>query len=289
MYVGRHVNDAGDMAEWKPAARPTATSLGSPLPVTSALVLEAAELRAGDGSVLVGPIDLAVERGQRWALLGPNGSGKTSLLLLAGARRQPIRGRVTVLGERLGAVDVRVLRRRIGHVSHRLADSMRHGMLAEDAVLTGARGVLVPWLTEFTDAERAEAGRLLEVVGCGRLARREVGCLSQGEWARVLLARALIARPELLLLDEPAAGLDLPAREALVSALEASDAETLVVATHHFEELPPSVTHAALLRGGQLIASGPVAEVLTPEPLSACFGIQLVVGRRNGRWSATAR
>jgi iron complex transport system ATP-binding protein len=256
--------------------------------VSAAVVFEAAELRARDGSRMVGPVDLLVEQGQRWALLGPNGSGKTSLLLMAGARRQPIRGAVTVLGERLGKVDVRVLRRRIGHVSHRLADSIRPAMPVTEAVLTGARGALESWLTEFSGEERARAERLLADVGCAGLRDRAVGTLSQGERARVLVARALMARPELLLLDEPAAGLDLPAREALVAALEASDAPTLVLATHHLEELPPSITHAALLREGGLVAAGVVDDALQAGPLSACFGLDLAVERRNGRWSATA-
>ena len=255
--------------------------------MSAAVEFEAAELRARDGSPMVGPLDLRMERGQRWALLGPNGSGKTSLLLLAGARRQPIRGAVSVLGERMGEVDVRVLRRRIGHVSHRLADSMRPGMPVTEAVLTGARGALDSWLTEFSEDERARAAQLLADVGCAELADRTVGTLSQGERARVLLARALMARPELLLLDEPAAGLDLPAREALVAALEAGEASTLVLATHHLEELPPSITHAALLRAGGLVAAGPVGDVLRAAPLSACFGLDLSVERRNGRWSAT--
>ena len=254
-----------------------------------ALLFQAAELRARNGSLLVGPVDLRVAHGERWALLGPNGSGKTSLLLMAGARRHPIRGAVDVLGERIGAVDVRLLRRRIGHVSHRLADSIRPHMLVEDAVLTGARGALESWLTEFSAEEHAEAARRLEAVGCEHLGGRSIGSLSQGERARVLLARALIARPELLLLDEPAAGLDLPAREALVAALERSDAPTVVLATHHLEELPPSITHAALLRSGGLVVAGPVADVLAPGPLSDCFGIELAVERRNGRWSATAQ
>jgi iron complex transport system ATP-binding protein len=252
-----------------------------------ALLFQAAELRARDGSPLVGPIDLRVLPGERWALLGPNGSGKTSLLLLAGARRQPTRGTVSILGERLGAVDVRILRRRIGHVSHRLGDSIRPHMPVLEAVLTGTRGALESWLSELTPEERAEAAKRLRSVGCEGLATRSIGSLSQGERARVLLARALIARPDLLLLDEPAAGLDLPAREALVAALERSDIPTLVLATHHLEELPPSITHAALLRRGSLVAAGPVAEALAPGPLSECFEIDLAVERHNGRWSAT--
>lgn len=252
------------------------------------LVLEAAELTTRDGSRLVGPVDLRVGEGERWALLGPNGSGKTSLLLLAGARRQPIRGGVTVLGERLGATDVRVLRRSIGHSSHRLADAIRPGMRAIEAVLTGARGSLESWLTEFTDDEHARAMAQLDAVGCGHLADRRMAGLSQGERARVLLARALVGMPQLLLLDEPAAGLDLPARELLVAALDRARTPTMLLATHHLEELPPSITHAALLRAGRLVAAGPAPEVLAAGPLSECFGLELEVERRNGRWSATA-
>jgi iron complex transport system ATP-binding protein len=253
-----------------------------------AIRLERAELRTRGGARLVGPLDLRVEAGQRWALLGPNGSGKTSLLLLAGARRQPVSGAVEVLGERLGAVDVRVLRRRIGHVSHRLGEAVRPAMPALDVVLTGMRGALESWLAEFSAEERAAAAALLDEVGCGPLAARPLGTCSQGERARILLARALAAKPELLLLDEPAAGLDLPAREALVAAVDRSPARTVVLATHHVEELPPSISHAALLRDGRLVAAGPLAEVLMPGPLAECFGLPIHAERRNGRWSATA-
>jgi len=239
--------------------------------------------------VLVGPLDLRIEAGERWALLGPNGSGKTSLLSLAGARRQPFSGTVTVLGEQLGSVDVRVLRRRIGHTSHLLSESIRPEMTVLDAVLTGSRGALEAWLTEFSDEERRTAQARLDDVGCGGLAGRTIGTCSQGERARVMLARALMGRPELLLLDEPAAGLDLPSREALVATLDRAELPATVLATHHLEELPASTTHAALLRSGRLVAAGPVTEVLAAEPLEACFGMAIDVARRHGRWTATAR
>ena len=253
-----------------------------------ALRLEGAELRTRSGAVLVGPVDLAIGSGERWALLGPNGSGKTSMLLMAGARRQPIRGSVTVLGERLGSTDVRVLRRRIGHTSHRLADSVRGAMTVREVVLTGARGALESWLTEFTPQEAERADELLGRVGCSYLADHEIGTCSQGERARVMLARALAAEPELLLLDEPCAGLDLPSRESLVQALDDPALPTLVLATHHLEELPKSTTHAALLRDGRLLAAGPADEVLTNETLGACFGMPLEISRHGGRYSARA-
>ena len=238
----------------------------------------------------MGPLDLRIEAGERWALLGPNGSGKTSLLSLAGARRQPFSGTVTVLGEQLGSVDVRVLRRRIGHTSHLLSESIRPEMTVLDAVLTGSRGALESWLTEFSDEERRTAQVRLDDVGCGGLAGRTIGTCSQGERARVMLARALMGRPELLLLDEPAAGLDLPSREALVATLDRAELPAAtVLATHHLEELPASTTHAALLRSGRLVAAGPVTEVLAAGPLEACFGMAIDVARRQGRWTATAR
>jgi iron complex transport system ATP-binding protein len=194
-----------------------------------------------------------------------------------------------VLGETLGVVDVRVLRRRIGHVSHRLSESIRPEMTVLDAVLTGSRGALESWLTEFTADERDAAHARLAEVGLDPLASRAVRTCSQGERARVMLARALMGRPELLLLDEPAAGLDLPSREALVATLDRADLPTTVIATHHLEELPVSTTHAALLRDGRLVAAGAVDDVLAPQPLERCFGMPIDVGRRHGRWTATAR
>ena len=251
-----------------------------------AVTLEQAELRTRAGAVLVGPVTLHIGRGERWALLGPNGSGKTSLLALAGARRQPTTGTVTILGRRMGRVDVRELRRSIGHVSHRLSESLRPEMRVEDTVLTGTRGALESWVTAFTDDDRAVARSELERAGAAHLAERSLGTLSQGERARVLLARAQAGRPELLLLDEPAAGLDLPSREALVAALEASAAPTIVLATHHLEELPADTSHVALLRSGALVAAGQAEAMLTGEALERCFGMPIAVERRGGRWSA---
>lgn len=254
-----------------------------------AVRVEAAEV-AVDGRRILGPVSLRVRRGERWAILGPNGSGKTTLLSLLGALRQPSRGRVTVLGEELGRVDVRELRARIGHLGHAVSDAMPRGLRAEEVVLTGKRSTLVPWLQGFDDRDRAEAAELLELVGCAGLARRPWERCSQGERQRILLARALFGRPELLLLDEPAAGLDLPGRELLVSAIDGAGprARTSVLATHHLEDLPPSTTHAALLRGGEVVAAGRVEEVLTDAALGACFGIPVRVQRVGGRWSARA-
>lgn len=245
-----------------------------------------------DGRVILGGIDLEIGRGERWVLLGPNGGGKTTLLSLAGARRQPSSGRVAVLGIALGTADVRELHPRISHTSHVLAERMPPDLSVRTVVLTGKRATLSPWFQEFDDADERRAATLLEQVGCAHLAARRFATASQGERQRVLLARALFSEPELLILDEPASGLDLPGREALIEALEAvaaaSSAPTTIVATHHLEEIPPSTTHAALLRDGRLVASGEVVDVLTPRPLEDCFGIAIEVGRRGARWWATA-
>jgi iron complex transport system ATP-binding protein len=155
-------------------------------------------------------------------------------------------------------------------------------------VLTGKRATLSPWFQEFDEADERRAATLLEGVGCAHLASRRFATTSQGERQRVLLARALFSDPELLILDEPASGLDLPAREAFIEAQEAVSVPTTIVATHHLEEIAPSTTHAALLRDGRLIASGAIDDVLTPQPLEECFGIRIDVGRRGARWWAAA-
>ena len=233
-----------------------------------------------------------MQAGERWALLGPNGSGKTTLLSVAGAWRHPSAGRATVLGETLGRTDVRLLRARIGHVGHTVTERLRPGLVCLDAVMTGRASGLETWFLPFTDDDRAEALALLGEVGCAHVADRALSTCSQGERARVLLARARFGRRELLLFDEPAAGLDLPGREALLAAMEAAPsaagATTSLLATHHLEEIPPSTTHAALLRDGALVASGAVDEVLTDAALSDCFGLPISVARRAGRWSAVA-
>jgi iron complex transport system ATP-binding protein len=245
-----------------------------------------------DGTALLDDITWSVGAGERWALLGPNGSGKTTLLKVAGSALWPTRGLVEILGERLGQVDMRELRGRIAVVSASVGRNLRPALPALDVVLTGRYAALETWWHEYTDADRDRARSLLDGAGFGgqAFAERPFGLLSEGERQQVLLARALMADPELLLMDEPAAGLDLGARERLLSRLAdlAADPSVppLVLVTHHLEEIPPGMTHAALLRGAALVGSGPVADVLTGESVSEAFGVPVVVERREERWTA---
>ena len=242
------------------------------------------------GAGILRDISWTVRPGEHWALLGPNGSGKSTLLSLAGAVRHPSGGTVTVLGGRLGRVDMPALRRRIGVVDPMLR--LLEWLTVEDVVLTGATGTIRPLWDRYGPAERERARELLALVGCTELAGREIATCSQGERQRVRIARALMPSPPLLLLDEPAVGLDLPAREALLGALAAlaaaDPALTTVLVTHHLEELPATTTHALLLRAGEVVAAGPVGAKLTSDNVSACFGFDVRVARKAGRWTARA-
>ena len=175
-----------------------------------AALLDRATVRTPGGNRLLGPVSLAIRKGEHWAVLGPNGAGKTTLLRLLGAERHPSSGVVTVLGARLGASDLRSIRSRVGVVSHAVADRLPPSADALAVVLTGGRGVLAPWWTETTDAERGRGRQILAALGCSELADRPFGACSQGERQRVLLARSLFVEHPLLLLDEPCAGVDLP-------------------------------------------------------------------------------
>ena len=246
-----------------------------------------------DDTVILDNVSLDVARSQRWLLLGPNGCGKTSLLRIAALYEHPTSGTVDVLGERLGRTDVRVLRRRIGFVSAAMADQLRPALSALDAVRTARYGALEPWWHRYTSDDDERAMECLRRMGVGRLADHTLGTLSSGERTRVLLARSLMNDPGIILLDEPAAGLDLGGREQLVEALDhlAADdaAPPFVVVTHHVEDVPTNLTHAMLLRGGLTLAQGALADVLTEEHLSECFGVPLHLERRgDGRFSAWA-
>ncbi|WP_017559628.1 ABC transporter ATP-binding protein [Nocardiopsis baichengensis] len=244
------------------------------------------------GKPLLDQVDLVVRPGEHWALLGPNGAGKTTLLHLLGARAHPTRGTVRVLGHLLGRVDVRALRARIGHVDPR--HDLRSALPARRVVLTGATGSIeVPPRWEPSPAQRARAEELLDLLGAAARADDPWTTLSQGERGRVLIARALMAEPDLLLMDEPATGLDVAAREGLLAAVDRLRAArphmATVMVTHHLEELPATTTHALLLRAGRAVAHGPADSVLTSKHVSECFDHPIGIERRGGRWSARAR
>jgi iron complex transport system ATP-binding protein len=235
-------------------------------------------------------IDWEVGPGERWAVLGPNGSGKTSLLRLAAGWLHPSSGSVDVLGHRLGRTDVRELRTRIGYASAALEALLSPDVTASDIVLSGIHAALEPWWHTYSGQERARARELLEQMGCGHLANRPFSTLSDGERKRVQLARTLVTDPYLLLLDEPAAALDLGGREALVDRLGrlAADpaAPPTVLVTHHVEEIPRGFTHALLLRAGRVSAAGPLSDALTCGTLSEAFGMAVSLEQRDGRWVA---
>ena len=242
---------------------------------------------------LLDGVDLAVRRREHWVLIGPNGAGKTTLLNLCGAVNHPTRGTVHVLGHQLGRVDMRELRRDIGFVNPR--HPLRSDLTVEDIVLTGVTGTVesVPRWTP-SDDERHRARQLMKVLGVDAPTSPRWLTMSQGERGRTLIARALMHHPPLLLLDEPSTGLDVAAREQLLATLddlrESMPDTSTVMVTHHFEELPRSTTHAALIRGGRIVASGPVDDVLTTAQVSDCFDhpIGIVRDDRSGRWAAVS-
>jgi iron complex transport system ATP-binding protein len=243
-----------------------------------------------DGATLLSGIDWSVADGERWVVLGPNGAGKTTLLAVASSRQFPTGGRVELLGGQLGRTNVFDLRARIGLCSAALADSLPSGETVLDVVRTAAWSVVGRAGEPYADVDTERATDLLVQLGCSALISRRFGTLSEGERKRVQIARSLMTDPELLLLDEPAAGLDLGAREALLRRLGRLAADpagpVLVMVSHHVEEIPLGMTHALLLRGGRVVAAGPVNTVLTAPALSACFGIPLEISVVNGRYAA---
>ncbi|HLR28596.1 MAG TPA: ABC transporter ATP-binding protein [Ruania sp.] len=234
----------------------------------------------------------SVEEGERWVVLGPNGAGKTTVVQLAASRMHATAGTVDILGERMGAVDVFELRPRIGLASAALADQLPGRERVLDVVMTASYGMTGRWRESYEDLDVGRARDLLAAFGVAPLADRRYGTLSEGERKRVQIARALMADPEMLILDEPGAGLDLGGREELVGALGelAGDlaSPVLVLVTHHVEEIPPGFTDALLLREGQVVAAGEMSQTMTPANLSATFGLDLDVQRYGQRWSARA-
>lgn len=246
-------------------------------------------LRRG-GRVLVGPLDWAVELDERWVIVGPNGAGKTSLLRIAAATEHPSSGTAYVLGDRLGRVDMAELRARVGFSSSALAQRVPGAELVRDLVVSAGYAVLGRWREQYEDLDYSRAINMLESLGAEHLADRRYGTLSEGERKRVLIARALMADPELLLLDEPAAGLDLGGREELVARLADlaadPDAPATVLVTHHVEEIPVGFSHCLLLSEGREVAAGLLPDVLTSENLSNAFGQSIALEVVDGRYFA---
>jgi iron complex transport system ATP-binding protein len=244
------------------------------------------------GNFLVRGLSWQVELDERWVILGPNGAGKTTLLNLASGRMHPSRGLAWILGERLGRTDVNELRTRIGLTTGQFAEQVPPSERVLDVVVTAAWSVVGRWRENYDPQDEARARVLLDQMGMGALVDREFGTLSEGERKRTQIARALMTDPELMLLDEPTAGLDLGGREELISRLtelaEDPDAPALVLVTHHVEEIPPGFTHAMLLREGTVVASGLLGETLTADNLTKTFGLPLVVQRIGDRYTARA-
>ena len=246
-------------------------------------------LRRG-GRVLVGPVDWQVELDERWVVIGPNGAGKTSLLRMAAAMEYPSSGTAVVLGERLGRVDMAELRQRVGLSSSALSQRVPDEELVRDVVVSAGYAVLGRWHERYDDVDYLRALDTLESVGAEHLADRTFGTLSEGERKRVLIARSLMTDPELLLLDEPAAGLDLGGREELVARLADlaadPDSPALVLVTHHVEEIPPGFSHCLILSEGRVLAAGLLRDTLTAANLSAAFGQSIAVDTVDGRYFA---
>ena len=246
-----------------------------------------------EGTPILDGVNWTVAAGARWIVIGPNGCGKTTLLQLATGYLHPTAGTVEVLGHRLGRVDVRELRRHVSLVSAALLKRLEPGLTGVEVVLTGADAALATWWHEYTDDDRSRALALLEAAGAAHLADRPLAVLSEGERQQVQLARSLMGAPGLLLLDEPAAGLDLGARERLVARLThlAADRATppVVFVTHHVEEIPPGFTDCLLLANGRVVAAGPIHTTLTSDALSETFGLHLDLRHDDGRWASVAR
>jgi len=241
---------------------------------------------------IVDRVDWTVTDDQRWVVLGPNGAGKTTILQLAATLIHPTSGVVTILDERLGRTDVFELRPRIGFASSAMARRIPPEETVLDVVLTAAYSVLGRWNEDYETIDERRARRVLAEWKLEDLAERTFGTLSDGEQKRVQIARAIMTDPEMLLLDEPTASLDLGAREELLSLLggyaQAPTTPAMIMVTHHVEEIPVGFTHVLLLRDGGVVAQGPIAETLTAENLTATFGAEIILSEADGRFAARA-
>ena len=245
-----------------------------------------------DGNQILGPLSLRISTGERWVILGPNGAGKSTLLGVLAARIFPSKGSAMLLDQQVGRVDLSELRTRIGLAAPSLEAMIESDELVKDLVLTAAYAIIGRWNETYDLWDESRAVALLTTFGVRELGDRRFSTLSSGEKKRVLISRALMADPELLLLDEPAAGLDVGGREDLLRRFAefsfdpTSPASVLV--THHIEEIPVGTTHAILLKDGKIAVSGPVASVITSEHVSAVFGLPIEVTHENARFSARA-
>ena len=256
-------------------------------------VLELVDVaRRIDGADIVHDVTWSVHPGEHWVVLGPNGSGKTTIARIASLRLHPSRGAVRVLGAELGRTDIRPLLGRVGYAAAALADQLRPTISALDVVMTAKNGALETWWHDYDEADRDRACASLDAVDMVARAGHTFGTLSSGERQRVLIARALFTDPALLLLDEPTAGLDLGGREELLATLDRlasrPQAAPIVLITHHVDEIPTTFTHALLIRDGTIHRAGPLHDVLTAEHLSETFSLPLTLEQRGGRWTARA-
>jgi iron complex transport system ATP-binding protein len=257
----------------------------------SVLELRDVSVRRGESTIL-GPINFSIAAGERWVILGPNGAGKSTFLNILATRIFPTQGKAFLLGEEMGKVDLFELRTRIGTCASIVAEDIPYDELVRDVVLTAAYAILGRWNEDYDLWDESRAIALLTTFGVRDLGDRLYGSLSDGEKKRVQISRALMADPELLLLDEPTAGLDLGGREDLLhrfsSFSQDPTAPATILVTHHIEEIPAGTTHALLLHKGVVAVSGPVEQVITREHLSAVFGISMSVVHENGRFFARA-
>jgi iron complex transport system ATP-binding protein len=261
--------------------------------MTTSPVLQLSDVSVRRGEkIILGPLNFEIAPGERWVILGPNGAGKTTLLQILSTKIFPTSGDVWVLGKQMGHVDLFELRTRIGICGAPIAEDIPDDEKVRDVVLTAAYAILGRWNEEYDLWDESRSMALLTTFGVRELGDRLYGSLSEGEKKRTQIARALMADPELLLLDEPAGGLDVGGREDLLRRFAnfSSDpkAPATILVTHHIEEIPLGTTHALLLKDGKIAVSGPVASVVTSEHISAIFGEKIMVTSEAGRFSARA-